>query len=333
MDLKWPWLALALAALLVVALVALSTWRGRRRTPERALLVAHSGRVRLLPRFRALARWELGLAQWQTFGVLVAAAGAILLAARPQATEVTDQSHADRDIVLCMDASASMFDEDVEVLSAYRQIVDKLHGDRISLVLWSDAAVTVFPLTDDYRFVEDQLDEATTAFERQDPDYLAGTYLGRRASVITDGLVSCTQRFDHAGEERGRAIILASDNDPQGAPPLFTWQEAAQAAIDKHIRVYGIGSLDLASEPDKRATFENAVKATGGGFWLLGQDGSVDDIVDSIDQLEAAKVAQPPKILTVERPGTAIAITGVGVLILVVGWLTTAVRRLAGRTS
>jgi hypothetical protein len=330
MDLRWPWLALALAALLVAALVAMSWWRGRRRTPAGALLVANSARVRELPRFRSLARREAWLAEWQTLGVVVAAVGALLLAARPQATDVTTESHNSRDIVLCMDASASMFDEDVAVIDAYREIVDGLHGERISLVLWSDAAVTVFPLTDDYDFVQDQLKQAAHAFAVEDPDYVAGTYLGHRASIFTDGLVSCTQRFDHAGEDRGRAIVIASDNDPQGGPPYFTMQEAAQAAVQRHIRVYGIGSLDLASEPDKRVPFEDAMKQTGGGFWLLGQDRSVESITEGIEQLEADRVQEPPKILRVERPGPAIALTGAGVLMLVLGWGVALVRRRRG---
>ncbi|MEP9382651.1 VWA domain-containing protein [Nocardioides cheoyonin] len=328
MDLKWPWLGLGLAALVVAALVAWSVVRSRRRTPADALLVAHSDRIRILDRFRALARREVLLARWMTVAVLVAATGAVWLAARPQATAVSERSHATRDVVLCMDASTSMFDEDAEVLDAYTNIVDQLRGERISLVLWSDAAVTVFPLTDDYDFVREQLRKAADAFSMQDLDYMAGTFLGRRASIITDGIVSCTQRFDHAGEDRGRAVIVASDNDPQGGAPIFSWKDVATYAKKHDVRLYGIGSLDLAAEPQARAEFEDAMRATGGTFSLLGEDGSTESIVAGIDALESERVQEPPQLSVEEKPGAAIAVTGVGVLMLLFGWGVALVRRI-----
>lgn len=331
MDLKWPWLALLLGVLVVAALVAWSWWRGRDSASDGAMLVAHSERIRGLDRFRALARRESWLAQWQTLAVVVAAVGAILLAARPQATAVTEHSLANRDVVLCLDASTSMFDEDVQVLDAFQQIVDGLRGERVSLVIWSDAAVTVFPLTDDYAFIKSQLHEASDAFARQDIDYMAGTFLGRRASIITDGIVSCTQRFDHPEQQRGRAVIVASDNDPQGGAPIFTWPEVSEYAREHKVRLYGIGSLDLEVATDRRAQFSNAMTSTGGTFSLLGSDGSVESIVAGIERLEAAQVRQPPEVTVDERPGTAIAITGAGVLMLLGGWAVAFARRAGGR--
>jgi len=331
MDLRWPWLAVGLAVVVVAALIAWSVLAGRRRARGRAPLIAHSDRVRRLPRFRALARQQSYLATWQTLAILVAAAGAILLAARPQATAVTQESHSTRDIVLCLDASASMFDEDVQVVEAFSDIVHELDGERISLVLWSDAAVTVFPLTDDYGYVQDQLREASRAFAVQDPDYIAGTYLGReRASLISDGIVSCVQRFDRTDEKRGRAVIVASDNDPQGGPPVYTLTGASRYAKAHDVKLYGIGSADLTYEPTKRRTFEQAVTATGGTFSLLGQDGTTDTIVQGIHRLESEKVTEPPRVTEVERPVTAISIAGAGVLMLVLGWAVALIRRLGG---
>lgn len=331
MDLRWPWVALGFGVLVVVVLIAWSLLAGRGRVRLDGPLIAHSERIRRLPRFRALARQQSVLATWQTLAVLVAAVGAILLAARPEATAVTQESHSTRDIVLCLDASSSMFDEDVDVIDAFSDIVDRLDGQRISLVLWSDAAVTIFPLTDDYSYVKDQLQDAAHAFEIQDPEYLAGTYLGRnRASLISDGIVSCVQRFDKSDQQRGRAVVVASDNDPQGGPAAYTLTEASQYAKDHGVHLYGIGARTLAYAPDKRRTFEAAVTATGGTFSMLGEDGSTDAIVDGIRRLEAEKVTDPPRVTVAERPVTAIGITGAGVLMLLLGWAVALCRRLAG---
>lgn len=326
MDLKWPWVAVALGILVVVALVMFSLAR-RRHVSDDAYRIAHPHRITQLPRFRALARRQLFFAQWTTLAVLVTAAGAIWLAARPQATAVADDSRANRDIVLCLDASSSMFDEDVEVLRAYSEIAKTLRGERVSLVIWSEAAVTVFPLTDDEAFIQEQLAKAEQAMLAQEPAFFEGTFLGKRASAIGDGWVSCVDRFDQLDEDRGRAIVLASDNDPQGSAPIFSLAEAAEYANDRNVRVYGIGSPDLELADGPRREFKQSVEATGGTFSILAEPGSNEQIVDGIQALEARRTADPPQIVVEERPSAAIAVTGLGVLMLVGGWVTSFVTR------
>lgn len=328
MDLKWPWM-LALAVIVVGALVAFSLWRGRRSGPADPMLVAHSQRIARLPRFRALVRRELFWAQWLTVATVVAAAGAILLAARPQQTTVTDESRSNRDIVLCLDASASMFDEDAEVLDSYARIAQDLDGERISLVIWSENAIPVFPLTDDAPYIQDQLDQAALAMRRQDPDFVAGTFIDGPASAIGNGLVSCVDAFDHTDTSRGRAIILASDNDPLGKP-LYSLPEGAAYAKEHHVRVYGIGSPDLAWNTGAREEFERAVQETGGTFSMLGEE-STDEITSGIGELEADRIEQPPRITVQDRPAVAITITGLGVLMLLVGWVAGLINRRVDR--
>jgi len=320
MELKWPWM-LALAAVVVAALILFSLWRSRRQALADPMLVAHSQRILRLPRFRALARRELLIAEWLTLAVLVTTVGAVLLAARPQHTTVSDESRANRDIVLCLDASSSMFDEDVEVLESYAEIAENLQGERISLVIWSEAAITVFPLTDDAPYIQEQLQDAADAIARQDPQFVLGTYLNERASAIGDGLVSCVDTFDKQDTERGRAIILASDNDPQGKPPVFSLPQASKYAQDHRVRVYGIGSPDLEYNDTARTEFEKAATDTGGTFTMMDDGDSTDEIAADIGELEARRIEQPPRIIVQEAPGTAMAITGIGVLMLLVGWV------------
>lgn len=332
MDLKQPWMLYVLIPLVLLALVVFSLdLFGRRRgvgpNPHR---LAHSDRVRRLPRFQAVARREVIIAELLTVGAVLTCFGAILLAARPQSTTVSQESQANRDIVLCLDASSSMFDENVEVLESYGEIAKNLDGERISLVIWSEAAVTVFPLTDDHRFIAEQLATAREAMASQDPAFVEGTYLGTRASAIGDGLVSCVDTFDLEDEDRGRAIVLASDNDPQGKPPIFSLPEASKYASDNDVRVYGIGSPDLEYDTAKREEFEKAVTDTGGTFDILGSDGSTDEIVDDIQELEATRIKEPPQIVVNERPAVPLTITGLGVLVLLSGWIWRAVIRLRG---
>lgn len=329
-EMKWPWLALALALVVLAALIAFSLWHRRSKSGEDAYRLAHPTRITRLPRFTTLARRELFFAQWTTLAVLVTAAGAIWLAARPQATTVDQDSAANRDIVLCLDASSSMFDEDVEVLDAYAELAQTLDGERVSLVIWSEAAVTIFPLTDDQAFIQDQLAQARQAMSTQDPAFFEGTYLGKRASAIGDGWISCVDGFDHEDKDRGRAIVLASDNDPQGSAPLFSLDEAAAYAKKNDVRVYGIGSPDLQFDAVARDEFERTVAETGGTFSILGTDGSNEQIVDGIHELEAQRIEEPPQIVVAERPEPAIAMTGIGATMLAGGWLVAWLSRKAG---
>ncbi|MET8523124.1 VWA domain-containing protein [Nocardioides sp. NPDC004968] len=333
MDLRWPVLGAIVLVLTIIAIAAIVVFAARvHRRPADAVLVAHTARLKRLPRFRELATQQRWLSWWQTAGIALAVIGCIWLIARPQATDITQNRYSTRDIVLCLDASTSMFDEDTQVTQAYSQLVAGLNGERVSLVLWSDAAVTVFPLTDDYGWVQDELARAGRAFALGDQEYVAGTYLGKeRASLISDGIVSCVKRFDLSNSERGRAVIVASDNDPQGGPPVYTLPEATEFAKERDVQLYGIGSADLSFQEDKRATFDKAVTDTGGTFSLLGDDGSIESILAGIDRLSADEVIEPPKYQIRDAPGWPIATIVLGVLMLIAGWVYALVR--SGRLS
>jgi hypothetical protein len=325
-HLHWPWLA----ALLAAVVVALLVWWAldlRRRTPSGAAYVAHAARLRALPRYRALVRRRTALGAAISLAALVACTGAIVLAGRPQATLRTDQTTSSRDIMLCLDSSGSMITIDNEVLAQFEQIVQGLHGDRVGLTIWSGAAVTVFPLTDDYDFILDQLTQAQQAFATPDPfseaytKFTSGTLVNdRSASQAGDGLASCVQRFDRTGEHRSRAIVLATDNEPFG-PGIFTLPQAAAYAAKQHVVVHGICSPTTTSRPVALDEFRRSVLRTGGTFSVLGQDGSVATVVDSIEALAARQIRKPPILATLDQHHTGTLVAGLGVGLLVVVWL------------
>lgn len=319
--LKWPWLVVGLVVLVAVLLaVWVRVWF--RRTPRGASYVAHAARLRSLPRYRTLVRRRTTLGALTTVAALVAASGAIILAGRVQETQTMEQDDRSRDIILCLDASGSMAEEDAEVVAEFRTIVEGLEGERIGLTIWNGVAITVFPLTDDYEFALDQLDTAQEAFDTEDYDYTAGTVLlgDEASSQMGDGLASCVQRFDRQDEERARSVILASDNDPQGRG-VYTFAESTAYAIEHDVIVHGIAAQDTADRAYAVEEFEQGVTATGGTFALLGTDGTAATLVDEIDDLEAERIEKPPVIQTLDRPLLGTVVTAVGVGLLVVVWL------------
>jgi Ca-activated chloride channel homolog len=317
-GLRWPWLAVALAVLLVVLLVR---WSRRPRSSSAELPVARTARLRSLPRYRVLARHELIVAAVCTAGALLVVAGSILLAARPSRLEWAQPDRNGRDIQLCLDVSASMDRWNRQVVESFQNIVSELSGERLGLTIFSGAAAAVFPLTDDYEFVRAKLEEAEHAFRTADYDYFAGAEtVARRASQAGDGLVSCVQRLGDPEAGRGRAVVLASDNDPLGRP-VFSLQEAAVHAVREDVVVYGIGTPDLEDELERAAEFTSAVEATGGRLALLREDGDVAAVVAGIQRQERARLKPVPTGVRIDDPEPAFWWAAAGVAVLLLGGL------------
>lgn len=323
---RWPWLMVALVVVIIVLLVVwLRVWW--KPAPRDATYVAHTARLRSLPRFRTLVIRQTALGAALALAALVAATGAVLLAGRLQETQTKEQSEANRDIMLCLDASPSMAEVNADVLAQFQEIVEGLEGERIGLTIWSGTAITVFPLTDDYDFVQDQLRVAESAFASASSygdtyvEYVEGTDNAAEqiASQMGDGIVSCVKRFDREDEERGRAVVLASDNEPFGEG-VFTVGEAAEFAAEKRAVIHGIAAPSTASRPTQEAEFEDAATSTGGTFSVVGVDGGTAGVVDAINDLEAKRIEKPPLVQTLDRPQTGIVVASIGVGLLVIVW-------------
>lgn len=324
MDLT-PYLRWPLAGLMTVAVgVGLLVWWARKAQPaDGEPLVARTDRLRRLDRFRVLVRrraWRTGL---ESAALLVVLAGCALLVARPAEirSEVTRPS---RDLVLCLDASTSMHPYDAEVMRAVRRVVGGLRGDRIGLTIFNGATVTKFPLTDDRAFVDQALAEAQEAFTTGDQRYSRAT-LDIRASQVGDALVGCVRGFDRLAEDRARAVLVATDNQPIG-PPAFTVGDAADEAVARDVVLHALvaeaddGGADGADAGDDRADarFAAAVERTGGTFSPLGDDAGVTSVVERIDALESRRLQEPPRAVVRDEPRVAVSLAAAGLLALLV---------------
>lgn len=324
------WLMLLLTTLVVIVVVAA---RARRpRPPASSTYVAHVARLQALPRYRALIVRRQNLAMLATLAALATCLGGIILAGRLQETRSSDHNARTRDIVLCLDASGSMSQVNASVIAEFQEIVDGLAGERIGMTIWDGRSITIFPLTDDYEFVSDELYRAQRAFKTEDWSYTWGIGFPSAASQIGDGLVSCVQRFDRIDEDRGRAIVLASDNAPHGNG-VYTIGQAEKYAAERGVVVHGVAAPHTAETPAKAAEFERVVEATGGTYHLLGDNGSAARVVNEINELEAEKVDKPPQIEVVDRGGPGRLVAGIGGGALLLVWAAQAAAWLQGRRA
>jgi len=324
MALNTWWMILIALGILVVALVVgiLLGLRGRDRADARpAALVSRAERLRTLPSFRSAVRRRMTLLS----GILALGAVAVLLggvvAARPMSAKTIQPINTSRDIMLCLDVSGSMSDVDVEVLDVFLDLLEGFEGERIGLTIFNSSPVQVFPLTDDYPFIEEQLKNVRRSFDYVDetPEHWVGTLNGPGASLIGDGLAACTMRFDHQDDERSRSVILATDNELAGAS-ILTLEEAAAYATSKKVRVYALNPVQ-GKDADVSAELENAAAMTGGASYALRETTTVADIITEIQKQEATALKGQAQVIKVDSPNLWIALTLVAILgFLVLVW-------------
>ncbi|OIU86737.1 hypothetical protein BFN01_10770 [Microbacterium sp. AR7-10] len=320
-------LGVLVAAVAVGAVIGIRS--GRRADARPAALVSRAERLRALPSFRAAVRRRTALLS----GIVALGAIAVLLggvvAARPMAPKTVQPVNASRDIMLCLDVSGSMSDVDVEVLSVFEELLKGFEGERIGLTIFNSSPVQVFPLTDDYAFVKEQLQNVRGSFDYVDetPEHWVGTLNGPGASLIGDGLAACTMRFDHQDDERSRSVILATDNELAGAS-ILTLDEAAQYAKAQRVRVFALNPVQ-GKDAQVSAQLADAAALTGGQSYALRATTTVGDIIAEIQKQEATTLKGQAQVILVDSPNLWISLMLVAVLGFVL--LLSVVRDAGGR--
>ncbi len=328
-----PWLTAILAVILLIA-VAIGWFQGGRMKPaESATPVAHTAQARQHHRFRERLRLFRGALVGTMALVLVVGAITAYLSGRPREVVELENKLATRDIVLCLDVSGSVIEFDGEVLESFEGLLDGFHGERIALVIFDSAARTIFPLTDDYDMVREQLQLAQDALDIRGSgytiypsnpdafsDFVSGTEVAYRygSSLIGDGLASCTFAFDMDDETRSRSVILATDNELAGTP-IYTLDEAAELAKDFDVTVHG---LQIETQWSFSSNdMEEAIVSNGGYHYSASDVEAAQSIIDNVQSQDAQDLGVIPETVDADRPGAWPAILAVLLLgLLAMAW-------------
>ncbi len=321
----WWWLVPLAAAAACAA-----GWAALRRDGNanaRRRPVAHADRLTLLPEYQAALRRHR---RWLAVAVLACASllvSTAVAAARPIGpTTIRPEQH-NRDIMLCLDTSGSMSSADAAVVDVFSELAAEFDGERIGLTIFDSTAIQVFPLTDDYEYVQEQLKLARDAFDGKpgSSGFLDGTWSGRGSSLIGDGLASCLNSFpdgskqpgsrnpgaarDPAGPPRSRSVVLATDNFLSG-DPIMTLEEAAALAQNRAVHVHALnpGDLDYGSGRDQPgAQLRAAAESTGGAYYSLENPEAVPGVVRSVEETEKAALQGAPRAVVFDEPGLPLA--------------------------
>lgn len=233
----------------------------------------------------------------------IALALLVLVVARPFRTKTLVKKWTEGvDIALVLDLSESMDAEDLEpsrILAAkqvIRQFVSQRPNDRIGLVTFGGESVMKSPLTRDFDFLLQQVDEVKLRELKQ------GTAIGLG---ITNGISRLRK-----SQSKNKILILLTDGDSNvGAVNPVT---AAKLAAQEGIRIYtiGIGKQDRVVVPiyafDANGKKSHVVAQvpsylnpkllkeisdlTGGKSYMARDTGMLSRVLQEIDKLEKTKV-------------------------------------------
>jgi Ca-activated chloride channel homolog len=253
-----------------------------------------------------LHRWLPLLVQVMGFAFLIFAL------ARPQTSSSQVRRVAEGvDIVVALDVSKSMTIEDVGIdgrnrldmaKDTVKAFIKGRQDDRIGFVMFSGESVTLCPITLDYGFLIDCVEQAEVDLLKD------GTAIGNALATSTNRLRNSTAK--------SRVIILITDGDNNmGAIAPLT---AGELAAGYGIKVYSIaigteGNVRMPEEANvlgfRRRVYtqvsssinpellQKISTATGGKFFRAQDDGSLGQVFAEINKLERTKVETKDRVL------------------------------------
>jgi hypothetical protein len=314
MDLEFSWLYLPAIAFVIV-IVAASLMVGIVRRKSVGVPLANTKRLRDNPAFSRKLRTRIIALGVLALLLLVTMSSAVLASSRPVTKTIDNPVKYNRDIVLCLDVSGSMVNTDTQLIQKFKDLLKGFKGERVSMVVFNSVSSQVFPLTDDYGYINNQLDYVFNGFYEHPngPAYDLVKYtldLKKGGSLIGDGLTACTTSFDNKDSKRSRSVILATDNVPNG-DSIVSLSDAEGLAENRGIKVYAInpGSYDFETRkplPKQEEELRNVAKDTGGQYYEFNDTHTVSGIVNAISKDQAAQEKAAPIVTKQDDPAILI---------------------------
>ena len=223
----------------------------------------------------------------------------VLVLARPQSSSsIENMTREGIDIVMAMDASASMLSKDfrpnrLEAAKAVAsEFVEDRPFDRVGVVVYEGESFTQVPLTTDHRVVQDGLNALETGRVE------GGTAIGM-------GLATAVNRL-RKSDAKSKVVILITDGENNSGQ--IEPQDAAQLARLESIRVYtvGVGTIGRAKSPVRQRpdgsyiydwvevnidepTLKSIAQETGGRYFRATSGEKLKEIYTEIDALEKTR--------------------------------------------
>jgi Ca-activated chloride channel family protein len=309
MDFAWPEFLFLLGLLPCLAL--LLVWANSRKQDD----IARLGTPSLIATLshdlsRSRRRWKRSLLFLAIFGLVFAAA-------RPRwGSTVRMTARQGVQAMIVLDVSASMLAEDVKPNRLTRakltieELLDRLGGNELGLVLFAGAAFVQFPLTTDRHTAQSFLRAA-------DPRSISrsGTALEQAITVALRGFPS---QF-----ASNRVILLLTDGEGHEGDPLAAAQAAAEAEVTIHAIGFGFPEgepIPIRDEQGKLIRYkvdaeghtvlsrldekilQQITNLTGGSYFRASAPGDeIETIADAINRMATGELESQFETRSVER--------------------------------
>lgn len=235
---------IVLLGLWILPLVAgLLVYAHRKRKAAAGRLLAAGMVGRLVPELGGPRPWIKGTL------LLAGLTSLIVAGARPRFGTYFDKvSQRGVDLFVLLDVSRSMLAQDVapsrleRAKSDVRDLVGRLVGDRVGLIVFAGQPVIKTPLTIDQAFFRSVLDEVNVHSAPR-----GGTLIG---DAIRKAITAMPPRHD-----RDQVLVLITDGDDQDSYP----EEAAKQAAERGIKIFTVGLGD----PQEGARIPNSEQKAG----------------------------------------------------------------------
>ncbi|MFC2031721.1 VWA domain-containing protein, partial [Chloroflexota bacterium] len=241
----------------------------------------------------------------------------IVALARPQWGSVTQMVEQEGiEVMVALDVSHSMLAQDIKpdrLSRAKMEIADlmsRLGGDEIGLVLFSGASFVQFPLTSDYA-------TALTFLDNARPEVIS-----RPGTAIGDAIRTALSGFDMSRASQ-KVILLITDGEDHGGEALAM----AEAAAEQGVMLYTIGFGSPQGEPvpeynslgdvvgyktDEQgevvlskldeATLRQIAEVGGGHYFRASAGGSeLDALVSELGMLQKGEISAQVETRGIER--------------------------------
>ncbi len=262
-----PQLLLALA--LVPLLAVFARWVSARRTAA----VSRMGDPALVERLSGSASRRMRVARFVLWSCGIALL--IVALARPQwGSDVEIVERRGVQVMVALDVSRSMLSEDVKPTRLDRakleisDLMSRLRGDSVGIVLFSGASFVQFPLTADY-------DTARTYLNSASPKAIT-----RQGTVIGEAIEMAMGSFnDHRVSQK--VIVIMTDGENHEGDPVAAAGQAAEAGAV--VYTVGFGSAE---------GWPVAVYDEQGAVIGHRQDGEGRPIVSRLDEGALVRIAE-----------------------------------------
>lgn len=281
---------------------------------RRRVAIARLGDPLLVAKLSADVNWRGR--RWQLALWLLAAALLTFALARPQwGSEVQVVERQGVQIMVALDISKSMLAEDIKPNRLSRakleisDLMSRLDGDDVGLVLFSGASFIQFPLTSDYATARSFLVSAN-------PDVIS-----RPGTAIGDAIKMSLRGFDERlGSQK--VIIIMTDGEDQETDPIG----AAQQATTEDAIIYTVGFGSAQGEPIPQydtqgnlidyikdqngevvlsrldeSTLQEIASITNGNYYRASSGDAIESLLNDLGNLEQTRSQSAFETLQVER--------------------------------